>query len=114
AGPARGMYELRVAPRRFPTRRLTVDPAFVTPPPSARERIERDAKLLADTWHAGSPERLWTGGFVRPVPQPANSAFGTRSVFNGQARSAHGGADFMSPAGTPIHSPNAGRVVVAR
>ena len=52
--------------------------------------------------------------FVRPVPQEANSAFGTRSIFNGKPRNAHGGADFLSPAGTPIHAPNAGRVVVAR
>jgi murein DD-endopeptidase MepM/ murein hydrolase activator NlpD len=48
------------------------------------------------------------------VPQPANSAFGTRSVFNGKPRNAHGGADFLSPGGTPVHAPNAGRVVVAR
>lgn len=51
---------------------------------------------------------------MRPVPQPTNSAFGTRSIFNGQPRGAHGGADFLSPAGTPIKAPNAGRVVLAK
>jgi murein DD-endopeptidase MepM/ murein hydrolase activator NlpD len=116
AGPGRehARYDLLVAPRRFRTRRLTVDPAFVTPPASARERIDRDAALLDATWRAPAPERLWTAPFVRPVPQTANSAFGTRSVFNGTPRNAHGGADFMSPAGTPIHAPNAGRIVIAR
>ena len=44
----------------------------------------------------------------------ANSAFGTRSIFNGKPRNAHGGADFLSPAGTPIQAPNAGRIAVAR
>src|SRR5262249_400448 len=39
---------------------------------------------------------------------------GTRSIFNGQPRSPHGGADFLSPSGTPIHAPNAGRVALAR
>ena len=29
-------------------------------------------------------------------------------------RNPHGGADFLSPSGTAIHAPNAGRVVVAR
>ena len=48
------------------------------------------------------------------MSEEANSAFGTRSIFNGKPRNAHGGADFLSPAGTPIHSPNAGRIVVAR
>jgi murein DD-endopeptidase MepM/ murein hydrolase activator NlpD len=113
-GRDKATYDLVVRPKRFPTRRLTVDPDFVTPPPSAEARIAADAKLLADAWRASSRERLWSAPFVRPVPQVANSAFGTRSVFNGQPRNAHGGADFMSPAGTPIHAPNAGRIVIAR
>jgi murein DD-endopeptidase MepM/ murein hydrolase activator NlpD len=114
AGAARASYHLLVSPRTFHTRRLTVDEAFVTPPKSEQARIDREAALLADTWKAPADERLWNGAFVRPVTEPANSAFGTRSVFNGKPRNAHGGADFLSPAGTPIHAPNAGRVVVAR
>jgi Peptidase family M23 len=114
AGSAEGSLDLAVRPRTFRTRTLTVDPAFVTPPESEQERIVRDAKLLEEVWRSSAPERLWNGPFVRPVPQPANSAFGTRSVFNGQPRNAHGGADFLSPAGTPIVAPNAGRIVVAR
>jgi len=97
AGPLRAAYDL-----------------VVTPPESEGERIEREAKLLDEVWKSSAPERLWSEAFVRPVPQPANSAFGTRSVFNGQPRSAHGGADFLSPAGTTILAPNAGRIAVAR
>ncbi|OLC50177.1 MAG: hypothetical protein AUH43_05755 [Acidobacteria bacterium 13_1_40CM_65_14] len=107
-------YELIVTPKRFPTRRLTVDDSFVNPPPSEQERIEREAKLLSDVWQAPTAERLWTEPFVRPVAEPANSRFGTRSIFNGVPRNPHGGADFLSPSGTPIHAPNAGRIVVAR
>ena len=114
AGGAHAAYDLVVAKRAFRTRTLTVDPAFVTPPESERERIERDAKLLEEVWRSSSPERLWRERFVRPVAEAANSAFGTRSIFNGQPRSAHGGADFLSPAGTAIHAPNAGRILVAR
>ena len=51
---------------------------------------------------------------MRPVPGAANSAFGTRSVYNGKPRTPHGGADFLSPGGTPVHAPNAGRIAVAR
>lgn len=114
AGAQHVVEELLVKPRVFRTRRLTVDEAFVTPPPSEAERIAREAKLLEHVWNSSTPERLWTVPFVRPVPQPANSAFGTRSIFNGKPRNAHGGADFLSPAGTPIHAPNAGAVAVAR
>ncbi len=107
-------YRLVVGPRRFPTRRLTVDEAFVNPPAGEQERIERDAKLLEHAWANSARERLWAGPFVRPVPGEANSRFGTRSIFNGVPRNPHGGADFLSGAGTPIHAPNAGRIAVAR
>jgi len=114
AGAAHASYDLVVAPRVFRTRRLTVNEAFVTPPPSERERIEREAALLAGLWKSPAPTRLWSDPFVRPVPGEANSAFGTRSIFNGKPRNAHGGADFLSPSGTPIQAPNAGRIVLAR
>jgi murein DD-endopeptidase MepM/ murein hydrolase activator NlpD len=107
-------WTLTVAPKRFPTRRLTVDEGFVNPPRSVADRIEREAQLLAAVWAHPAVDRLWSTSFVRPVPQAANSRFGTRSIFNGQPRNAHGGADFLSPSGTPIGAPNAGRVVIAR
>jgi murein DD-endopeptidase MepM/ murein hydrolase activator NlpD len=113
AGGARGRHELVVTGKEYPTRRLTVDPSFVDPPAGVQDRIVREARELNAVWALATPAPYWTGPFVRPVPHEANSAFGTRSVFNGQPRSPHGGADFRSPAGTPVRAPNAGRVVVA-
>jgi murein DD-endopeptidase MepM/ murein hydrolase activator NlpD len=104
---------LVVTAKTFRTRRLTVNPDFVTPPESEAARIAEEATLLERTWASSAAERLWTS-FSAPVPQPTNSAFGTRSIFNGTPRNAHGGADFLSPAGTPIAAPSAGRVAVAR
>ena len=114
ANLTRATYDLKIVPRVFRTRRLTVNEAFVTPPKAEQPRIEREAALLAATWRASAGTRLWRAPFIRPVAEEANSAFGTRSIFNGKPRNAHGGADFLSPAGTPIHAPNAGRIVVAR
>ena len=111
---SRATYDLEIVARTFRARHLTVDPAFVTPPAAEMPRIERESALLTATWEASAASRLWTTAFVRPVPQVANSAFGTRSIFNGQTRNAHGGADFLSPAGTSIRAPNAGRIAVAR
>jgi murein DD-endopeptidase MepM/ murein hydrolase activator NlpD len=105
--------DLDVKPRQYPTRRLTVDESFVNPPPSVLARIEQDTARLNAIWQASAAERLWTAPFVRPVPQHANSRFGTRSVFNGEPRNPHGGADFLSPHGTPVRAPNAGQVVLA-
>ena len=109
-----GRREVKVLPKRFPTRRLVVAPEFVDPPASMAERIASDSVLLADAYAHSAPERLWLGAFVRPVPDPANSRFGTRSIFNGKPRNPHAGTDFLSAAGVRIKAPNAGRVVVAR
>jgi murein DD-endopeptidase MepM/ murein hydrolase activator NlpD len=114
SGPRHETRRLEVRPRRFRTRRLTVDPDFVTPPPSVEARIAQENELLRATWAASPAEALWTKPFVRPVHAAANSAFGTRSIFNGVPRNAHAGADFLSPAGTPVRAPNSGKVVIAR
>jgi murein DD-endopeptidase MepM/ murein hydrolase activator NlpD len=113
AKPARATRRLVVTGKSFPTRRLTVDPNFVNPPATVVARIEAEAKRLSAIWSASAPKPLWNGAFTAPVPERANSAFGTRSIFNNQPRSPHGGADFPSPAGTPIRAPNGGRVVLS-
>ena len=106
-------YDFAVVAKSFRTRTLTVDNAFVNPPESAAAQIAADARALNEAW-ATSSSRQWTSAFLAPVPQEANSAFGTRSVFNGQPRSPHSGADFASPAGTPVQAPSDGRVLIAR
>jgi murein DD-endopeptidase MepM/ murein hydrolase activator NlpD len=112
SGATRTLFPLLVTARKFATRTLNVDPAFVNPPPSAVPRIQREAKELEGIWQSMTP-KLWEGAFVAPVPQPANSAFGTRTILNGEPKSPHSGADFGSPIGTAIKAPNAGRVVLA-
>jgi murein DD-endopeptidase MepM/ murein hydrolase activator NlpD len=104
---------LAVRAKAFPTRTLAVDEAFVNPPASESERIAAEGARLTKLWATTTPARLWEGPFIRPVSDAANSAFGSRSVFNGQARSPHTGADFLSPAGTPVHAPAGGTVVIA-
>jgi len=114
AGDVRASHSLAVVAKKFPTRRLTVDESFVNPPPEALERIQRDAEDLEKIWSSSAAERFWQDFFLRPVPDKSNSAFGKRSVFNGQPRSPHGGADFLSPSGRPIVSPSRARVALAR
>jgi len=113
AAPTRARRRLVVTAKQFPTRRLTVNPDFVDPPATVLARIEAEAKRISAIWQSSAPSPLWSGVFMSPVPERANSAFGTRSIFNGQARSPHGGADFPSPEGTAVRAPNAGRVVLA-
>jgi murein DD-endopeptidase MepM/ murein hydrolase activator NlpD len=115
-GPApadRTTHLLTVLPKSFRTRRLTVDAAFVNPPADVLARITGDTARLNRVWASPAPAQLWSGSFVRPVPGAANSAFGSRSIYNGEPRSPHGGADFSGEPGTPVKAPNAGRVALA-
>jgi murein DD-endopeptidase MepM/ murein hydrolase activator NlpD len=106
--------ELNIAAGEFGRRVLKVDNAFVNPPQPVVARIRREAAEVEQLWAQSEPRRLWDAGFVRPVPGRTNGVFGSRSIFNGQPRQPHGGADFLSPTGTPIEAPNSGRVVLAR
>ena len=112
AGTGRASREIVVVAKAFPTRTLKVDEAFVNPPTSVQPRIQREAARLAAFWPQATA-RQWQGAFVAPVQEPANSKFGSRSIYNGQPRSPHGGADFASPAGTSVKAPAGGRVVLA-
>ncbi len=114
SGVVRQTYTVTVVPKRFDTRRLQVEPDFVNPPPETQVRIEAEALFLRNVYRRSAETRLWATPFGVPVADPVNSAFGRRSVFNGEARSPHAGADFLSPAGRPVKAPSAGRVVAAR
>ena len=111
--PLTGSVPLDVLDRAFGTRTLRVAPKFVTPPPSMAARLERERKRVAAALASSAPRPYWTGPFTPPVEGRAVSGFGVRSVFNGQARDPHGGADLAGPTGTPVRAPNAGRVVLA-
>jgi murein DD-endopeptidase MepM/ murein hydrolase activator NlpD len=112
--PEQAVREITVLPKRFPRRVLKVAPDYVNPPPDVLARITSDAEFLRAVYERSAPEPAWQAGFSRPVSDPANSSFGSRSVFNGEPRSPHAGTDFLSPTGTPVHAPASGRVVAAR
>jgi murein DD-endopeptidase MepM/ murein hydrolase activator NlpD len=114
SGDERVTRTILVRSKAFATRTLTVSPDFVNPPEAERARIERDSAFLRGVFAAPSPRRLWVKPFVPPVPDPANSRFGTRSIFNGERRNPHAGADFGSPLGRPVKAPAGGRIVGAR
>ena len=101
-----------VSARKFATRKLTVSPRFIEPSATDAERIKAEAEKLAAVF-AGVSDRRWHGPFTAPTPGPQTSNFGSRSVFNGQARAPHAGIDYRGAVGAPIVAPNAGRVVLA-
>jgi hypothetical protein len=107
------VHAFTLEPKTWRTRRLRVARRFVTPPASARARIEEEAALLGALFEKSGAERLWDG-VVRPVDGVHVSGFGVRSVLNGQPRGPHNGADFAAVTGTPVVAPAAGVVAFAR
>jgi hypothetical protein len=105
--------DLVVVNRQFRVRRLSVAPAFVDPPKNVIERIARESATLQALFQGALTPRQWQGGFLPPVREPANSSFGSRSVFNGQSRNPHSGADFGARTGTPVAAPAAAVVALA-
>ncbi len=106
------VYTLKVEHKAYQTRQLTVAPRYVEPSPEVGERIASEAQQQRAIFATVTKERLWRGSWRRPVAGPATSAFGSRSVFNGQPRSPHSGADFRAAEGTPVTAPNVGKVVL--
>ena len=104
---------MRVLPRTFPSRRITVAEKFATPPADELPRIEREQALTDAIFATMTPERFWSAPFVAPVPGASTSSFGRRSIVNGQPRSPHSGTDFQAATGTPVTAPNRGRIVLA-
>jgi murein DD-endopeptidase MepM/ murein hydrolase activator NlpD len=110
---AESIEKLAVVGKAFPTRSLTVDQKFVTPPPEAQKRIQEESERVRAILNSVDPQKYWRDAFMVPVPGAPISAFGKRSVYNRQTRSSHAGTDFRAATGTPIRAPNAGRIVLA-
>ncbi len=106
-------HVLEIVGRRFPTRQLSLDDAFVNPPASAHARIEAESKAVETVLGRLSAGAWWTGPMTRPVPGEATSGFGRRSVLNGEVRSIHAGVDFRAAPGTPVKAPAPGRIALA-
>jgi len=111
---ARHCHTLEINEKTFPTRYLTLPKKFVDPPESVQRRIAAEAEEMKQIFLTVSDKRLWDGTFIRPVPGKVISAFGKRSVLNGQPRGRHSGVDLRAPMGTPVKAPAAGLVVLAK
>jgi murein DD-endopeptidase MepM/ murein hydrolase activator NlpD len=100
-----------VGEKRYVTQSLKVAPGQVNLSAEDLARVDRDRvpiELALSHWTDQQPESL---RFPQPVPGVRSSSFGSRRVFNGEARNPHSGMDIAAPAGTPVLAPAAGEVV---
>jgi murein DD-endopeptidase MepM/ murein hydrolase activator NlpD len=106
-------WDLKIGAGRFPEQKLTVDPAYVEPPPAELERIQQDKERVARVWAAAPTPRRWDRAFRLPVAAPLRENFGARRLFNGKPRSRHDGVDLAASTGAPVTAPAEAVVALA-
>ncbi|MGB5247494.1 MAG: peptidoglycan DD-metalloendopeptidase family protein [Woeseia sp.] len=101
-----------IAPHRYREQHLTVAPSYVNPDPVAIERIGRESALIAAAIATQSAAAPATVQLQAPIAGKRSDSFGSRRFFNKEPRSPHRGMDIAGPAGTAIHAPLAGKVIL--
>jgi murein DD-endopeptidase MepM/ murein hydrolase activator NlpD len=103
---------VRTVNGNYPVERLTVAPAFGTPPdPPTAARIARESQRAVDVaTRAHQTPRMWDGPFVQPRDSRVTSGFGGGREYNGAITSRHMGTDFAGAVGTPVLATNRGVV----
>lgn len=98
----------------YPIETLSVDPALVTPPPEAMERIAAEKAQAEAIYGHFTPIRYWNRAFIKPLDSNITSEYGSARTYNGSFKSYHGGVDFRARTPIPIIAANDGIVVLVQ
>ncbi len=109
AGPTAVAFT--VTDKQYVTQSLKVAPGQVNLSAKDLARANRDHAVVErarEHWSTPAPKTLrWSP----PVPGVRSSSFGSRRVFNGEARNPHTGMDIAAATGTPVLVPADGTVL---
>ena len=105
---------INVVPKKYPTTELKVAERFVRLSEADQKRAAREAREVGAIYSRMTTDLVPAEPFSVPIPGVTGRNFGERRVFNGVPRSPHSGADLRAATGTPVHSTNRGRVVLAK
>jgi len=102
-----------VGHKKYPEQRITLkNQRQVNPNPDDIKRIDNELAVQLKAYRTFSPTTPSNLLLDKPVNGPLSSKFGVRRFFNGEERNPHAGLDFAVPAGTPIKTPAAGKVIL--
>ena len=109
-GDASAPVSFVVRAHAYPTERLNVAPKHVDLSAQDQARWEGEQAQMKQVLDGYTEELSPTLRLLAPVPGKRAPTFGSRRVFNGQARNPHSGMDIAAASGTPVIAPAAGIV----
>lgn len=112
AGSGGGSAKLTVKAKSFETDRLTVTKEQESMWQNT-ERINADQKKIDLARSKSEPAFLYHEPFILPVKGRLSTPYGYTRYVNGVYNSIHRAIDLAAPAGTPVRTANAGKVVLA-
>jgi hypothetical protein len=112
AGPQSARASLPIVKKNYPSENIDLDPQTSTL--LAPDTVNAELAQRAGIYAQYSPQRLWSGAFVRPNAAEIGDIYGILRGYNGAPPSSyHTGTDFVAQTGSPVVAAAAGRVVFA-
>lgn len=99
---------IRLGDRRFPTQSIWL------PPGKGSEGTDYEFDRTDAFKQLVTPEKFWSGPFLRPNQGPITTIFGVRRYYNGKFAQDyyHRGVDYAGAIGSPVVAAAAGRVAL--
>lgn len=101
--------KVQVSDRTFPVQRINLPPGK-----AGVDATEYELKRVAALKALQTPQKYWSGAFIKPNTGPISTIYGVRRYYNGKFAKDyyHRGIDYAGDTGSPVVAPAAGKVAL--